>query len=582
MHIRFLYIATIFLAACITWCHMPPRLHTTGRKALYSGIVVSEEHFGSYNRVRMYLNSVDIDGVRLPGCIPVQVYTPGPNIHLGDELCIQGYLRAPLSAAGCPVLVGSIKRVRHVSALTWSIVHRMRTYIGDVFDNMFPGTRRDVATGLVIGGSGYLTPSLKEIFTRAGILHILAVSGLHIGFVCLFGYALFSVTFLPRYAKFIGVMCLIIGYVFITSFRPSVCRAAFMAGLFGIALLLQRNVDRVHITNIAAMILLAIDPLLLFSLSFQLSFAAVYGILHLYPKIQRAFLNRISWKPLRMACMPLAVSFSAQVFVTPLVIHYFHRVSLIAPISNLMIVPIASCIVFMLYAILVLHSVWCSGAHLIALIVRPLLDLIVFIARSIAALPFSMVNVSIPLPLLFCAWGLFIPVMRKYVVFLVSGLLILIGIAGLSRRMIIATSGNNVFVQCPDRRTILYAPDAVDRGLSTRITGIGDRACIDYAITSTKEENASAQWIPAPDPLTVLNIDYGDISITVDTLLHVRYKDQYFRWSSADRANSTDHHIHYIVSNGKRSMYFNGPAHGSIIDDLVTELRLIVVQCLLL
>jgi ComEC/Rec2-related protein len=580
--IRSLYIATIFLAACITWCHMPPRIQTTGRKALYSGVVVSEEHFGSYNRVRMHLSNVDINGVRLPGSIPVQVYTPGSNIYLGAELCVQGYLRAPLTSVGYPVLAGSVRRVRHVHTGAWSIVHHMRAYIENVFDTLFASDRGDVATGLVIGGSGYLTPSLKQTFTRAGILHILAVSGLHIGFVCLFGYALFSLTFLPRHVKFIGVMCLVVGYVFITSFRPSVCRAAFMAGLFGVALLQQRNVSRVHITNIAAMILLIIDPLFLFSLSFQLSFAAVYGILYLYPKIQRAVLIRISWKPLRLVCMPLAISCSAQLFVTPLIIHYFQRVSLIAPISNLVIVPLASCIVFMLYVILVLHSVWCSGAHLISFLVRPLLDLIVFIARSTASLPFSMVKLSIPLPLLVCAWGLFIPRIRRYVVFLISGLLILIGTAGMSKRMIIATSGNAVVVQCPDRRVILYSPGTAGSGRLTAILGMDDRSRVDYAITSIREENANVQWIPAPDPRTVLNINYGDMSITVDTLFHVCYKNQYFQWNSAYTAGGIDPCVHYMVSNGKRSMYFNGPAHGSIIDDLVTELRMIVVQCLLL
>lgn len=580
--IRSLYITAVFLAACITWFHMPPRIQDAGRKALYSGVVISEEHFGSYNRVRMHLCNVDVDGTHLSGSIPVQVYTPGSKVYLGAVLSIHGYLRSPLTAVGYPTLVGSVKRVGHARTCIWSVVHRIRTYIGLAFDRMFANEHRDIATGLVVGGSGYLTPSLKEIFTRAGILHILAVSGLHIGFVCLFGYTLFALTFLPRPMKFIGVMCLIVCYVFITSFRPSVCRAAFMAGLFGIALLLQRNVDRVHITNIAAMILLTIDPLLLFSLSFQLSFAAVYGILYLYPKIQRAILNHISWKPLRMACTPLAVSVSAQAFITPLIIHYFQRISLIAPISNLLIVPLASCIVFMLYAILALYGVWCDGAHLIAFLVRPLLDCIVLIARSTAALPFSMLRVSIPLPLLLCTWGLFVPKIRRYVVFIIGVLLILIGTAALSKRTIIATTGNAVLVQCPDRRTILYSPGAVDNTRLAGIMGVRGRSLVDYAITPTEERKTPAHWIPAPDPLTILNIDYGDISITVDTVFHVRYREQDFWWSSPDTSASMDHNIRYMVSNGKRSLYFNGPAHGSIVDDLVLELRMIAAECLLL
>lgn len=579
---KFLYASIIFLIAGITWFHTPACVKTETRKAVYSGTIISEERFGSYHRLRMQLQEIEIDGNCYPADLSVRVYAPHTGVYLGAKVDIRGYLRSPRTRVDYPTISGSIHRIHDPKSWPWMLVRGLRIHIKRVFEVLFMGEHNALATGLVIGGSGHLTPSLKLVFTRAGILHILAVSGLHIGFVCLFGYAVFSVTFLPRGVKFIGVMCLVLCYVFLTSFRPSVCRAAFMAALFGVALLLQRNVSRLHIINLATILLMVYDPLLLFSLSAQLSFAAVYGIVYLYPKMQRSVIRYIRWKPAQLLSALLIVSCSAQLFVAPLVIHYFKKISLIAPVSNLFIIPLITCIVFMLYIILFLHAVWPGGALLFGSLVEPLFDLLCTCARHAAALPLSTINVSVPVSILICSWGLFIPRLRKYALLLIACLLCFSGMAGLSKHTVIKQFRSTIVIECPDRRTICYSPGKVSRGELALIMKEHDRPYVDIAIASSKEPGVAGKWIRIPDRFTMLDIQYGDIDVHVDSMLYLRYGEQEFRWNGADIITATEQDIVYTISNGKQSMSHKGSVSGTIFDDLITDLWMMGAQCLLL
>ena len=236
----------------------------------------------------------------------------------------------------------------------------------------------------------------------------------------------------------------------------------------------------------------------------------------------------------------------------------------------------------MLYVILVVHGVWCGGAHLLAVCVRPLLGLLTHTVRVTSFFPFSMINLSIPLPLLLCTWGLFIPRIRRHTVLIVSLLFCLIGATTLTKRMIIKVSGSTVLLECPDRRTILFSPDPVDRVQLARISNVPERPWVDYVISPAVEQNLTGQWIPSPDPFTILRMNYGDIEITIDSTFRVCYGKQEFFWSKLDTPVDGRCDVHYVVSNEGKSIHIDGLMHGSIFDDLVMELRLINAQCALL
>jgi ComEC/Rec2-related protein len=578
---KFLYVSVIFLTAGITGFHAPVRFSEYSRKAVYTGTVVSEEHFGSYHRLHVHLKEIEVNGSRFPVRVIVRLYAPGTRVLLGSDISVHGSLRSARTRVDRLSLSGSINRISRSHDFPWGFVHSLRNYVERTFRTHFSGVHNDLANGLVVGGSGHLPPSLRDIFARAGILHILAVSGLHVGFVCLFGYALFSITFLPRTVKFIGVIVLMVCYLFLTSFRPSVCRAAYMAVLFGTALLLQRNVSRMHIANVAAIGLLVFDPLLLFSLSAQLSFAAVYGILYLYPKAQRHVLQHITWRPLRTLGTFLAVSCAAQLFAAPLVIHYFKRVSLVAPLTNLVVIPLTTCIVFLLYTMLAVSGVWYTGGHILGNVVLPLIDALIHITRFSAALPFAALHLTIPLSLLSGIWGLCIPRARRYVVYGMIVLLCLNGAALFSKRMVIVHYRDLVLIDCPDRNTILWSQKQPDVSVLSQILDKPGKPYADFAITPVFEKDIAKQWIETPAPFTQLKVHYGNIAIRVDSTLRVQYGDQEYHCGHTEQASTPGDDICYSLSNGTRTMRYVTTYSGSIFDDLITELWMMVAQCLL-
>ena len=254
---------------------------------------------------------------------------------------------------------------------------------------MFDPQKCDLASALILGGSGRISDETKDLFSRAGILHILAVSGLHVGFVCVFvSTLLFFIPVSMRW-KFAMITLVLFLYSGLTGYRPSICRASIMAFLFGLGLIAQRNVDRIHITNTTALAFLVFKPSLLFDIGGQLSFAAVYGIFTLFPIIETKFINTIKLKFLRVMMVPLAISLSAQIFVAPLLIYYFHRLPSMAVITNFLLVPIASICVFLLFFILISQVIHVLFAQCVAFIVSQLFIVLLFIAKFFASLPFS-------------------------------------------------------------------------------------------------------------------------------------------------------------------------------------------------
>jgi len=195
--------------------------------------------------------------------------------------------------------------------------------------------------GLLLGDRGGIGDDVMEDFRDAGIMHILAVSGLHAGIILL-------IVFMPldrlRYPLRAGLALTVLwGFAAMTGLAPPVVRAALMSTLFLGGVVLQRRSDPVNALAAAALIILLMDPLALFGLSFQLSFAAVFGILLFHERV-RDFLLRPLSRRLRggVARMPanlFALTISAQSFSLPLLAVSFGQVSPSGLLVNLAAVP---------------------------------------------------------------------------------------------------------------------------------------------------------------------------------------------------------------------------------------------------
>lgn len=193
---------------------------------------------------------------------------------------------------------------------------------------------------LLAGDRSNIDDELRDNFQRSGLVHILAISGLHVGIVLyLLQFLLYPLRWLPkgRFLQLLLVIALIWLYASVTGFSASVVRAAAMFSLLHIGVQLQRKTNSLNTLMLAAILLLSINTQWLFSVGFQLSFAAVWAILVFYPKLV-ALLNPSNFI-LKKSWQIAVVSFTAQLGVFPISLYYFHQFPGVFLLSNVLLIP---------------------------------------------------------------------------------------------------------------------------------------------------------------------------------------------------------------------------------------------------
>ena len=212
-----------------------------------------------------------------------------------------------------------------------------------IIERNFEETTEPLAKALLLGFKQELDQDTKKAFSRAGLSHIMAVSGLHVGFVIAPFWFLLPYIRQFKMGKGFGLLLIVLVlliYAGITGFPASVMRASLTALFLTIGKLFHKSPNSINLTAVAAVILLVFDPNELFNIGFQLSFSAVFIILLILPEIQAGFPYwlRIKWyaKPL----MVIVVSIVVQFGLYPLQVYYFGELSVISPIANALFVPL--------------------------------------------------------------------------------------------------------------------------------------------------------------------------------------------------------------------------------------------------
>ena len=282
--------------------------------------------------------------------------------------------------------IAELKPKRNIKIIT----KKIRNNILDIYTNYgFSGPGFSVLSALSLGEKKDIDPDIRQNFSSSGAMHILAVSGLHVGII----YLLLS--FILKFLKkipgglIIRALLLIIIlwlYAFITGLSPSVCRATVMLTFYIIGNLAKRKGSIYNIISLTAFLLLIINPSLIFSPGFQLSFIAVIGILFFYPiiykliKIKNSFLDKI-WKI-------SSVSIAAQLATFPISIFYFNIFPNYFLFTNLLAIPLATVILYISILLIILSSISFIGAA-ISFILKFLVSALILFTEFITDLPFS-------------------------------------------------------------------------------------------------------------------------------------------------------------------------------------------------
>ncbi len=216
---------------------------------------------------------------------------------------------------------------------------------------------RSIIRALFLGDRSQLDPTVKQSFVSTGTIHVLAISGMHLGII----YLLIQNFLIPfrklrfgAWLNFLITALVLAGFAFLTGFSASVNRAAIMFSLFSLGKCLNRNGSSFNNMGFTCVMLLIINPANLSSVSFQFSFIAVSSIVIFFKPI-RATIKSKFWLSSKIADL-LCVSLVAQLALTPLSLYYFGQFPMYFLLTNLIVVPCITVVMYFGIATLVLSS----------------------------------------------------------------------------------------------------------------------------------------------------------------------------------------------------------------------------------
>ena len=296
--------------------------------------------------------SIEVDGLsfEVTGNVLVKM-SRYPEYFYGDRLKLRGRLQSPPVFEGFSYADGLAKngiwavmyrpyvvlRVEFGRIDGWVAVFGLKDIISSRIKDVFPEPGAAISAGVLLGARSSIPVKMMDDFNATGLTHILAISGYNITLIIsIFGFLLGKS---GRRSRFLFSTGGILFFVLLTGMSASVIRAAVMGWFVLLALFSGRKSSGVQTLLLSAAAMILVNPrILLFDMSFQLSFLATLGILLFVP----IFEERVSFfkKVPAFARESLTVTLAAQVFTMPLMLWRFGRLSLISPLTNILFLPL--------------------------------------------------------------------------------------------------------------------------------------------------------------------------------------------------------------------------------------------------
>ena len=270
--------------------------------------------------------------------------------------------------------------------------------VKEIIDSIFPEDTKALAKALVMGDTAdfYNDTLLESAFRRAGLTHIVSVSGMHLTFII----SILAIFIRNRRRRSVISIPIIIFFAAFVGFTPSVCRAGIMHLCIAAANLSKREPD--DLTSLFASVFLIIltDPYAVCGVSLQLSFAAMLGIIVFTPRIHKVLsspikdLPKIPGRVLNAIISIFAATVGALVFTIPLSAIYFGQVSVAAPITSLLTLGVLSLAFSLCILACLLAAVFLPAGTIAAGFASLFLRYIMWIAKCISNTDFAAIYTS--------------------------------------------------------------------------------------------------------------------------------------------------------------------------------------------
>lgn len=401
-------------------------------------------------------------------------------------------------------VLGYVRKTGGLSRSVAFSLNRLRDRLNRAITGRFDPETASLVMAVTTGHRASMSYSLKDDFRRSGLAHLLSISGTHFGllFLLLFGAFRFAVLRLPMGAlekltvyltpsQAAALLCLpfLLLYLGISGMRVPTVRSFVMISLFLFGLLVGRKGTWLNFLVLAALVLVLWDPGVMAGLSFQLSFLAVLFIGFFLsgsragggaegqfgPEEEKLKESRFR-AALRYPVKSFGITFAATLGVAPLIAHYFNYLSVISPLSNLVVTPLV-CMVLVPFSVLGSFIYLVTGSFVFAPLVSWAAGAAAYLAGAFASVPYSSVPVpAFPPAVLVFYYAGFLAYFatRKRGVLLVPAAAVLVPLAvaaaspdrGLSVTFLDAGRGDASVVELPDGKVL--AVDTGSRGWELR------------------------------------------------------------------------------------------------------------------
>lgn len=336
----------------------------------YSGIIVSEVTTGTKShKIQLDVTQIYLQNrwVKASGKVLLYLNKKMPRPNYGDKLLVKGHPQKVPPPANPDefdyrhylqlqqLYHQHFVKAEHVAIYAYQLPAglmalsiRIRQKADSIFRELIPSQREySIASGLVLGIRNGLDNEIKQAYSSAGAMHVLAVSGAHV--IIVFGIITFFLQRLKRirYGNMLFALFslgLLWFYAFITGLSASVLRAVVMFSFVIIAQAANKQNSIYNTLALSAFILLCYDPFLIMDVGFQLSYAAMLSIVYITPKI--SYLLEFDNRVLNYLWLISCASLAAQLGTVPLSLLYFHQFPVYFLLANLAIIPLSAAILY--------------------------------------------------------------------------------------------------------------------------------------------------------------------------------------------------------------------------------------------
>ncbi len=274
-----------------------------------------------------------------------------PEYSYGDKLILAGRLQEPenfedfnykayLSKDNIYFLMNNPKIIlenKNAGNIVLSKLFLLKKNFQENIKEVLPSPESDFINGILFGSKSELPKDLYNNFINTGTAHIIALSGFNVTIIVMFVAWIFGSLVSDRRVVVISAIVVIALFVIMTGASSSVVRAAIMGSVLLLAKYYGRAQYALNALVFAALLMVLINPkVLIFDVSFQLSFLATLGLLYIYPYFLKKFKKVPDFLKLRDT---LSATFAAQVAVLPILLFNFKQISLVSPLVNVLILP---------------------------------------------------------------------------------------------------------------------------------------------------------------------------------------------------------------------------------------------------